>query len=231
MNEHALSDRLACVGAYVPDQARLADIGSDHAYLPVALMLQNKISYAVAGEVVEGPYRSASKQVQKNRLGDSITVRLANGLAAILPEDQIDTVVIAGMGGPLIRTILEEGQAKQQLTNVKRLILQPNVGEWPLRVWLQDNGYQIIEETILSENDKQYEIIVAEPGQRNYSKQELFFGPRLIQEKNAVFQKKWHYELQQKYRVIDSLQKANKPQVEKITALKEQIRWIEEVLA
>lgn len=231
MNEHALSDRLSCVGAYVPDQARLADIGSDHAYLPVALMLQKQIAYAVAGEVVEGPYQSARRQVRKNRLEEHITVRLANGLAAITPEDRIDTVVIAGMGGPLIRSILEEGQTNQHLAGVNRLILQPNVGEMPLRIWLQDNGYQIIEETILSENDKQYEIIVAEAGQSHYSAKQLFFGPLLMQEKNAVFQKKWQYELQQKYRVIESLQKAKDAQDQKIAALKEQIDWIEEVLA
>lgn len=101
MNEHALSDRLACVGEQIPDQARIADIGSDHAYLPVALMLQNKITYAVAGEVVQGPYDSASKQVRKNGLTEKIVVRLADGLDAVQPEDKIDTVVVAGMGGGL----------------------------------------------------------------------------------------------------------------------------------
>lgn len=231
MNQHALSDRLSCVGSFVPDQARLADIGSDHAYLPVALMLQNKISYAVAGEVVEGPYTSAHKQVQKNHLEDKITVRLADGLAAITPEDQIDTVVIAGMGGPLIRSILADGLANHHLSGVNRLILQPNVGEWPLRIWLQENGYQIIDETLLSENEKQYEIIVAEPGASTYSFKQLFFGPLLMQEKNAVFLKKWQHERQQKLRVIESLQKAKDPQEQKIAQLKKQIGWIEEVLS
>ena len=231
MNEHALSDRLSCVGSFVPDQARLADIGSDHAYLPVALMLQNKISYAVAGEVVEGPYTSAHKQVQKNHLEDKITVRLADGLAAITPEDQIDTVVIAGMGGPLIRSILADGLANHHLSGVNRLILQPNIGEWTLRIWLQENGYQIIDETLLSENEKQYEIIVAEPGVSTYSLKQLFFGPLLMQEKNAVFLKKWQHERQQKLRVIESLQKAKDPQEQKIAQLKEQIGWIEEVLS
>lgn len=69
MNHLDLSQRLAAVGEFVPESARLADIGSDHAYLPVALMLKGKIKYAVAGEVVQGPYESARKQVQKRWIG------------------------------------------------------------------------------------------------------------------------------------------------------------------
>lgn len=138
MNEQSLSLRLTRVGEQIPDQARLADIGSDHAYLPVALMLQNKIQYAVAGEVVKGPFESASRQV-KNGLSDKITVRLADGLAAIQPDDQIDTVVIAGMGGTLIRTILENGKSQQKITGKERLVLQPNVGSG-----LCENGFRRI---------------------------------------------------------------------------------------
>ena len=138
MNEQSLSLRLTRVGEQIPDQARLADIGSDHAYLPVALMLQNKIQHAVAGEVVKGPFESASRQV-KNGLSDKITVRLADGLAAIQPDDQIDTVVIAGMGGTLIRTILENGKSQQKITGKERLVLQPNVGSG-----LCENGFRRI---------------------------------------------------------------------------------------
>ena len=109
MNENQLSKRLATVGDLIPRGSRLADIGSDHAYLPVALMLENKLSFAVAGEVVEGPYQSAKTQVSKSNLTDKIIVRLANGLDAIEPEDQIDVISICGMGGTLIRDILEAG--------------------------------------------------------------------------------------------------------------------------
>ena len=231
MNEHALSDRLACVGAQIPDQARFADIGSDHAYLPVALMLQNKISYAVAGEVVQGPYDSASKQVRKNGLADKLVVRLADGLDAIQPEDNIDTVVIAGMGGTLIRSILEEGSRKNRLAGVKRLVLQPNVGERTLREWLVSNNFIIIHEVLLEENDKNYEIIVAETGKTTYTSQQLFFGPFLLKEKNPVFLKKWQHELKQRQRVIKELEKAKEPPAEKINELKDQIEWIKEVLA
>ncbi|MCQ4503552.1 tRNA (adenine(22)-N(1))-methyltransferase TrmK, partial [Vibrio parahaemolyticus] len=117
---------------------------------------------AVAGEVVKGPYESAKKQVQKNGLEKRIVVRLANGLDAIEPTDQINAITIAGMGGALIRDILEAGAKQHRLTGKERLILQPNIGEQAVRKWLQDNHYQIIAEEILEENKKIYEIIVAE---------------------------------------------------------------------
>ena len=138
MNEQSLSLRLTRVGEQIPDQARLADIGSDHAYLPVALMLQNKIQYAVAGEVVKD-HSNLLHGKSKNGLSDKITVRLADGLAAIQPDDQIDTVVIAGMGGTLIRTILENGKSQQKITGKERLVLQPNVGSG-----LCENGFRRI---------------------------------------------------------------------------------------
>ncbi len=116
MNHLDLSKRLALVGEHVPTGAFLADIGSDHAYLPVALMLKDKIEFAVAGEVVKGPYESAKKQVQKNGLEKRIVVRLANGLDAIEPTDQINAITIAGMGGALIRDILEAGAKQHRLT-------------------------------------------------------------------------------------------------------------------
>lgn len=239
MNEHSLSKRLAMVGAEVPSGARLADIGSDHAYLPTALMLEGKIQYAVAGEVVKGPFESAKRQVAKNGLSNKITVRLADGLAAVVPEDRIDTVTIAGMGGTLIAHILDEGVRSGNLQKTERLILQPNVGEQNVRQWLIANEYWIEREHILEENDKIYEIIVALPvtaaktdsRKGEYTEKELFFGPLLAVEKSPIFLKKWQKEQQNRQRVWNQLQQAGTPQTEKITEIKEQLSWIEEILA
>lgn len=231
MNEQVLSKRLQRVGANVPKDAHLADIGSDHAYLPTYLMLKGKIKFAVAGEVVQGPYESALKQVAKNQLSNKIIVRLANGLAAIQPEDQISAITIAGMGGSLIRQILTEGLANGQLRKEEKLILQPNVGEMTLRQWLVLEGYEISHEEILEENQKIYEIIVAKPNQpKVYTEQELFFGPCLLKERNEIFLKKWGRELENKKRVLDQLLKAQKTPNEKINEVKKQLQWIEEVL-
>lgn len=231
LNEQVLSKRLMRVGENVPQDAHLADIGSDHAYLPTYLMLKGKIKYAVAGEVVQGPYESALKQVAKNQLSHQIAVRLANGLAAIQPEDHISAITIAGMGGSLIRQILTDGLAQGQLRKEETLILQPNIGEMTLRQWLISEEYQICHEEILEENQKIYEIIVAIPNQKvTYSEKELFFGPCLLKERNAIFIKKWTLDLENKKRVLAQLLQAQTPPKEKIEEVKKQIQWIEEVL-
>lgn len=231
MNEQDLSKRLARVGAHVPKNARLADIGSDHAYLPVALMLQDKISYAIAGEVVEGPYQSAKKQVRKSSLSDRIDVRLADGLDAVQLDDEINAITIAGMGGTLIRSILEKGVSNNRINGHERLILQPNIGEKTLREWLVENDYQMIQEEILEENNKIYEIIVAKKNHgKTYSEQELFFGPILMKNPNEIFRKKWQRELKARLRVLQELEKAEEKPQEKIQEMKTQVAWIEEML-
>ena len=98
MNNSHLTKRLAAVAAFVPPNARIADIGSDHALLPVHLVATGKIQSAIAGEVIQGPFLRSQAAVTQAGLSKQIQVRLADGLAAIHPADQIDTVVSAGMG-------------------------------------------------------------------------------------------------------------------------------------
>lgn len=230
MNHTELSKRLETVGRFVPEAARLADIGSDHAYLPVALMLKGKIDFAVAGEVVKGPYESAKRQVMKNGLSERIEVRLANGLDAIEKHDQISAITIAGMGGSLIRDILESGRQNQRLSGEERLILQPNIGEKTLRMWLKENNYQIIAEEIIEENKKIYEIIVAEKKKQpiDYSEKELMFGPFLLEEKNATFSAKWQRELKQREVILEQLKNASEQN--RYETIQQEVEWIKEVL-
>lgn len=178
--------RLERVAAQVPTGARLADIGSDHGYLPVALMRRGVIAGAVAGEVALTPFHAAERTVRDNGHEQLITVRLADGLAAIEPQDDITAVSICGMGGETIRDILDAGKAR--LSGRERLILQPNGGEQPLRQWLMDNGYRILSEEVLRENRFYYEIIVAErAGPVQYTAEELYFGPLHMQARSPVF--------------------------------------------
>ncbi|WP_251546774.1 tRNA (adenine(22)-N(1))-methyltransferase [Limosilactobacillus caecicola] len=230
MDAQHLSDRLAAVAAFVPKGARLADIGSDHAYLPAALLINGQIDFAVAGEVVKGPYENEKKEIAKLNLQDSLIPRLADGLAAIHDEDAIDTITIAGMGGSLIAKILEAGQ--DHLRGVKRLVLQPNVGENRVREWLMNHQYQIQAEQMLAEDGHIYEIIVAEPTTCpvRYSEKELLFGPFLLEKPSATFQEKWQGELQRCQYAVQQMQKATNTPAERLAAMQHKIALIQEVL-
>ncbi|MFP3497093.1 tRNA (adenine(22)-N(1))-methyltransferase TrmK [Pseudomonas sp. SIMBA_059] len=231
MNEHTLSMRLERVAANVPAESRLADIGSDHAYLPVALMHRGVITAAVAGEVATTPFHAAQRTVRDNGLEQHISVRLANGLAAIEPGDRITAISLCGMGGETIRDILDAGQAC--LSGLERLILQPNGGEQPLRQWLMDNGYSILHEELLHENRFYYEIIVAErAGPVTYSAEQLYFGPLQMQARSPVFLAKWQRLLRQKHKTLASLEQARQAvSPVKVQEVAREVRWISELLA
>lgn len=222
--------RLERVAAHVPAGARLADIGSDHGYLPVALMRRGAITAAVAGEVALTPFAAAERTVRENGLDPHITVRLANGLAAIQPQDQITAISICGMGGETIRDILDSGRA--HLSGEELLILQPNGGEQPLRQWLMDNGYRIVCEELLRENRFDYEIIVAEhSGPVTYSPEELYFGPLQMQTRSPAFLLKWQRMLRQKQKTLSQLTRARQAgSEEKVREVEQQARWIGELL-
>ncbi|MGV3079528.1 tRNA (adenine(22)-N(1))-methyltransferase [Streptococcus sp. 32226D021BW] len=223
--ETRLSKRLATVSDYVPQGARLADVGSDHAYLPLFLVEQGRIEFAVAGEVVQGPYQSALQNVEQAGQSDKISVRLANGLAAVEQADQISTVTIAGMGGRLIADILEAG--KDKLVSVERLVLQPNNREDDVRRWLAAHDFQIIAEEILEENDKIYEILVAEKGKSDLTADQLRFGPYLLEEQSAAFQKKWLKELD---KLTYALEQVPLERQADRSAISQKIQQIQEVL-
>ncbi|WP_018661464.1 tRNA (adenine(22)-N(1))-methyltransferase [Heyndrickxia acidiproducens] len=233
MNSEKLSKRLAAVAAYIPKQARLADIGSDHAYLPCYCVKNGIADRAIAGEVVEGPYRSALNRVEKAGLKHKIAVRKGNGLEVLSPQEA-DCITIAGMGGSLITSILERGKAK--LSGVKRLVLQPNVGAVFVRRWCAENGWQIVHEEILEEDGKIYEIIVADAvGERRpyqLPAAELLMGPFLIKEKNQAFRKKWTAEKRKWQHILESMSEAhtNAELADKKKELLHAISLVEEVL-
>ena len=231
MNEHTLSQRLERVGANIPVGARLADIGSDHGYLPVALMRRGVIASAVAGEVATTPFYAAQRTVRDNGLEQQITVRLADGLAAIEPHDGITAISVCGMGGETIRDILESG--KMHLSGQERLILQPNGGEQPLRQWLMDNGYSIVSEELLRENRFYYEIIVAErAGPVAYTDEQLYFGPLQMQARSPAFIGKWQRLLRQRQKTLASLEQARQAVPEqKVQEMARQVGWITALLA
>jgi len=208
MDALQLSHRLATVASYVPDGARLADIGSDHAYLPANLLLNKHISFAIAGEVAQGPLDNVQHEINRHGLRDVLIPRLADGLAAVQPDDLVDTVTIAGMGGRLIAQILTAGHADGQ--RYQHLILQPNIDIDVVRHWLMTNGYQLTDETVIEDDGHFYEVLVAVPGTVTYGETALKFGPfNMVKRPNAWLQK-WQREYDRVNEIMTKLAAADK---------------------
>lgn len=244
-----LSARLQLIADWLPAGCRFADIGSDHALLPVVAVRSGQAAFAVAGEVNDGPLEAARRQVAEAGETGRISVRKGDGLAVIAPGE-VDAITIAGMGGALIATILDQGQAK--LDGVKRLVLQPNVGGEFVRRWLLEHDWYLAEEAILEEDGKIYEAMMAEArpdaSEQNaelYRDRELaggrvrltrdlqlLMGPRLSAAPNAVFFAKWESELRKlegiRRSVASSSLEASRQKEAELARLSEQI---EEVLA
>jgi tRNA (adenine22-N1)-methyltransferase len=232
-----LSQRLQTIGDMVMRGHRVADIGSDHAYLPTYLIQKGIASACIAGEVNRGPWQSAARQVRAAGLESHIDVRLGDGLAVIEPNE-VDTICIAGMGGSLIVSILDQGAEK--LTGVTQLLLQPNVAASLVRRWLLAHGWQLSREKILEEDGIIYEILEAIPGNPDIpyenmalSREELLeIGPYLWQEKSPVLRQKWEQEHRKLLAVQAQLQRAkNSGAEERKRDVAEKLAWMEEILA
>lgn len=204
-----LSRRLHTVSQFIPVGSILADIGSDHAYLPIYAVKNKIASHAIAGEVAEGPYQSAKASVKEANLEHLIHVRKGDGLSVIHEDDHVSCITIAGMGGALITSILDAG--KEKLINVKRLILQPNIAAHIVRKWLIEHNWKLIHEQILEEDGHIYEILVAEKGisDQHYTEKEIFFGPFLLHERSETFRKKWQREYKEWQRIYEKIQSAS----------------------
>lgn len=211
MNANQLSKRLAAAARFVPNDARLADIGSDHAYLPVYLVKEGIIDYAIAGEVVEGPYQSAITEISEQKLTTNIEARLGDGLEVVQPEDQIDVVTICGMGGKLIAEILARGLNNQHFNQFPLLVLQPNVWEPGLRKWLLNHQYDIVAETVVAEHHKYYEIIVAKPTETpsSWTEDELLFGRFSKRTAPEDFKEKWQHVYEQYGQILSHFKETN----------------------
>lgn len=155
-----LTPRLQAIADQVPQGTRLADVGTDHGYLPVWLLLNGRIKRAIAADLREGPLSRSKETAQRFGTADWMSFRLCNGLSAIHP-DEVDTVAIAGMGGETIVSILEAAPWTKEGT---LLLIQPMTGFTELRQWLQGNGYQIVREHIACEGKRLYTVLIVKGG-------------------------------------------------------------------
>ena len=138
----------------------IADIGTDHAYIPIHLAMNNKIKKAIATDLRKGPLDIAEKNIKKYNLTDKIELRLGSGLSPV-NKNEVDSFIIAGMGGELISEILNNETEK---ASSSQLILQPMNSQDVLRKWLSEHNFSIIKEDITTEGFKVYNLIIASKG-------------------------------------------------------------------
>lgn len=220
--------RLEAVGSLVLPNSILADIGTDHAYLPVYLLQEGKITSAIAGDIAQGPCKAAENTVAMYNMKDKVQVRLGSGLS-VLTSNEVNCISIAGMGGS---TMVEILSADMGIANsAKRLILQPQTGAAGLRKWLLANGWELVDEELVWENKRLYEIIAAEKVQapkRAYSAAELEIGPRLLDKQHLLLKDQFAKQLDTYNKQLGFMEKsAHAVQTDKYQQLKKMVVELE----
>ena len=173
MERICLDNRLAAVAKWVLPGKTMADIGTDHAYLPCWLILNGICPAAIASDVAQGPFLQATRMVADYGLADRISLRFGSGLS-VLGSNEAGTIVLAGMGGQLICELLERD--REIAASSRRLILQPQRRPELVRKWLMTNGWRIIADDVALDGKMWYNIIVAEQGTMKLDKAELLYG-------------------------------------------------------
>lgn len=175
MRLFSLDNRLKVCASFVRQGAVLADIGTDHAYLPVWLVLNNVIKRAIACDINEGPLSAGKMDVEKHNLSDKITLRLSDGLKNV-SSHECDDIVIAGMGGELIARIIENcSWAKSE---DKRFILQPMTKPEVLIKYLYENGFDIIAQKACTSDKKHYTVMLVSytGAKKSFDEADLYLG-------------------------------------------------------
>lgn len=174
-----LNGRLMMIADKIPQCRTLADVGTDHAYIPIYAVKNGICDKALAVDLKTGPLRMAYANIKRFGLEDNIETRLGNGLEPIL-YSECDVIVIAGMGGPLIKDILSTSVEKSQ--KAKLLLLQPNNAADALRKWLYESGFDIVEEMLALDAGKLYCLISAKWTGMTVMKDEFtyYIGEKLL---------------------------------------------------
>lgn len=203
---------MQAVAELVKPGYKLADIGTDHAYLPIYLVQQGKIPSAIAIDVHQGPYKSALQQVVAQGLKEEIRVLLGNGLEP-LHSGQVESAVLAGMGSTTMIDILE---AKPEVTaSLKQLVVQPMVGAAQARKWLINNDWTIDDELMVEDDGFIYIIISALPGKQVVTDWLAFeLGPVILQKKPPLLKPYVNKIILDYEKILDNLKQARSKEAE-----------------
>ncbi len=205
-----LSKRLLAVADLAGNAEVLADVGTDHGYIPVYLLSSGKIQKAVAMDINLGPLRRAKQNINQYGMEGKIETRRSDGLSSLLPGEA-DTIVIAGMGGKLMMRILSQGE--QAARTAKKLVLQPQSELYAFRSFLLERGYGIVAEDMVYEDGKYYSMMAVEYSidadgycrQPESTEISLKYGPLLIRQRHPVLHQYLQYQKKQKEKILECL--------------------------
>lgn len=198
-----LSKRLQKIADLVPKNSNVCDIGTDHGYIPVYLTKKGISKKVIGTDISKGSLDKIIDLIEREKLGDLIEVRLGDGLN-ILNLNEVDTLIIAGMGGILISQILEDG--KNIVEDIENYILQPMIGAKELRKYLLKNHFKITHEDLVFEEGKYYEIIFAKKGQQEIKKDIYYeISEILIKNEHPLLKPFIEHKKEKMKRIIDEI--------------------------
>ena len=186
-----ISKRLESITEFIEEEDKIIDIGCDHALLDIYLKEKYPSIKIIASDITMGAIKQAKKNIEKHNLEDEIDLRMGDGLN-IVDASEFDTIVISGMGYHTIVKILNNSE---RMKNVKKIIIQSNTDVVKLRKSIIRLGYKISKEKLVEDKDIVYTIIEFVPGKEKYDYKQIYFGPRLMENKDDLFNDYYHKKL------------------------------------
>lgn len=219
-----LTPRLNCIINYV-NSAVAADIGTDHAYIPIELIRSGRAERVIASDVKKGPLEIAEGNIKKYGLSDKIETRLGSGIS-VLDRGEADTVIIAGMGGELICEILKADIDKAREST---LIIQPMNAQYELRRFLIENGFTIEKEDIENEKHRVYNILIVKNGEEKPFDKDIDYHIPVYLYSHPKFKLLYEKKLREFNKIIAGLEKSENCDIERLNYYKNCVKEMEEI--
>lgn len=197
-----ISKRLRAIGELVPENKKVIDIGCDHALVSIYISLYRSPLKVIASDINMKALNQGIINIEKHKLDNKIITKIGDGLDPIKNED-IDTIIISGLGSKKIIDILNYNRSL--LNNIEYILLQPNNNIYELRKEVTHMGFYIESEKLVKENNIVYAIILFKRGVKKYNKNQLYFGPILLNEYNKLFIELYNQEMNKCKKIYEEI--------------------------
>lgn len=223
-----LSKRLQAIADFVPRNSIVADIGTDHGYIPRYLMDKGISKIVIASDISKPSLKKTIEYVESFNY-ERIDPRVGDGLDVIKPFE-VDTIILSGMGGLLIKEILDSNREKT--SSINNFILQPNIASKELRQYLLATNFRIIDEDLVKEEDKYYELIYAKKGKDHIENDNYYeVGKKLIENKHPLLKEYIDFKIDKINQIMEQLKdKTSEKSISRMEELKKKKKSYEEIL-